>query len=138
MENGEWWIEIEEEWDRTKVAACEALEAAWRELPERGWETYEGSYSFGAGSDGARRPVEIQAIPYCRQADGVLLLDLRACYVDTGRSHYDSVWFLGVRGPNSTYLPTEYFGRARMVVPLPGGVDDIPTPREAMRLMEGQ
>lgn len=130
--------EADAERERKIAPIRETLETAWRKLAEGYWETYEPVYSFGRVLDDMRRTVEIMAVPYCRQDDGSLLLDLTAYYDDTRRGGGDGdVWLLDGHGLASTGIPVEYFGRARVVLPLPGGPEEIPTPREAMRLMKG-
>jgi hypothetical protein len=125
--------EAETKRERRMAPIRETLRAAWRRLAE-GWETYEPVYSFGRVMDGMRRTVEIMAVPYCRQDDGVLLLELSAYYVDSDQQ----VWLLTDYKSEEvaeTGVFTEQYGRARVVLPLPGGAEDIPTPREAMRFL---
>jgi len=133
--------EREAEYERKTAPIRETLQAAWQKLAE-GWETYEPSYSIGRTMDDTRRMVEIMAVPYCREDDGVLLLDLAACYDDTGRVSGGDVWSLSLDGVSNGYtlvstgIPFEYYGKARVVLPLPGGAAEIPSPREALLLMK--
>ena len=128
----------EEERERKLAPIRKTLKAAWQMLAERRWETYELIYAVGHVADDMRRPVEIMVRPFCTKDDGTLLLDLTAYYVDKRRGGGDAdVWFLDHHRLVSTGIPAEYFARAHMVLHLPGGVENIPTPHEAKHLFLG-
>jgi hypothetical protein len=113
------------------LLASEALKAAWQKLSRHGWETYEPDYSFGRGEYDAGRWVEVRALPLYDGVGGTLMLHLQAYYV----GDEDEVWTYDEKAERTTGLPTEYYGRAAYVLPLPGGARDIPTPEEAVSIM---
>jgi hypothetical protein len=117
--------------DRRLAWIRDTLKAAWRALNERGWETYESEYAVCRVADPATRPVEIFSTPLHTEDGRSLLLDVKAHYVDTQRE----VQLLKGEGLTGWGIATEQYGRARFVMPLPGGAKDIPTPQEAMHIM---
>lgn len=140
--------ESEAERERKVTPIREALQAAWRTLGERGWETYEPMYALGYMMGKGRRPIEVRALPLYRvkvsppygESGEVLMLHLDAYYDDRNFERSGTeVWTLsdGDVAVRTTGLPTEYIGQGYYVLPLQSGAEGIPTPREAMRLMEG-
>lgn len=117
--------------DRRLASIRDTLKTAWRALNERGWETYEGRYAVCRVADPATRPVEIFSTPLYTEDSRSLLLDVNSHYVDTRRE----VQLLEGDRLTGWGVATEQYGRARFVLSLPGGAEDIPTPQEAMRIM---
>lgn len=122
--------------ERMMESITRKMERAYRALSEIGWEDYAPLYAVGQGNDGSRT-VEIVATVYATRDDGTLLLDLNAYYCDAQRE----VWVLDSGDPDAlqplaiSHPHTEQYGRARVVVPL-SSPDEVPTPGQAMRLLE--